>query len=123
MAKSSMGETPFSLVYGAEALIPMEVGEPTMRYFQKDEEANNEALLVRLDLLDEHRDLAHIRMVSQKQGMEIYYNRRANFYYFKVGDFVLRKVTENTRELKAGKLGPMWEGPYRVTIVVGKVSY
>nr|XP_033513762.1 uncharacterized protein LOC117278394 [Nicotiana tomentosiformis] len=63
-AKSSMRETPFSLVYGVEALIQVEVGEPTMRYFRVDKEANNEALLVRLELLDERRDLVHIRMVS-----------------------------------------------------------
>ncbi|XP_019264057.1 PREDICTED: uncharacterized protein LOC109241740 [Nicotiana attenuata] len=32
-AKSSMGKTPFSLVYGAESLILVEVREPTLRYF------------------------------------------------------------------------------------------
>nr|XP_009620282.1 uncharacterized protein LOC104112143 [Nicotiana tomentosiformis] len=46
MAKSSTCETPFSLVYGAIALIPVEVGEPTLRYFQANEEANNEAIWV-----------------------------------------------------------------------------
>ncbi|XP_075100706.1 uncharacterized protein LOC142176591 [Nicotiana tabacum] len=61
-AKSSMGETPFSLVYGAEALNPVEIGELTLRYFQANEEANNEAMLVNLKLLDEPRDLAHIKM-------------------------------------------------------------
>nr|XP_009587671.1 uncharacterized protein LOC104085360 [Nicotiana tomentosiformis] len=61
-AKSSTGETPFSLIYGEEALIPVEVGEPTMRYFRADEETYNKALLVKLELLDERRDLAHIRI-------------------------------------------------------------
>ncbi|XP_019259750.1 PREDICTED: uncharacterized protein LOC109237819 [Nicotiana attenuata] len=40
-AKSSTAETPFSLVYGAEALIPIEVGVPTLRYYQANEELNN----------------------------------------------------------------------------------
>lgn len=31
-AKSSTGATPFLLVYGAEALISVEVGEPSIRY-------------------------------------------------------------------------------------------
>ncbi|XP_070049792.1 uncharacterized protein [Nicotiana tomentosiformis] len=123
MAKSSTGETPFFLVYGAEALIPVEVGEPTLRYFQVDEESNNESMLINLELLEEHMDLARVRMVAQKQRMERYYNRRANFRYFKVGDLVLRKVTQNTRELNAGKLGPMWEGPYRISAITGKGSY
>ncbi|XP_070054946.1 uncharacterized protein [Nicotiana tomentosiformis] len=83
-AKSSIGETLFSFVYGAEALIPVEVGEPTLRYFQASEETNNEVMLVNLELLDEYRDLEQIRMAAQKQRMERYYNRRANLRYFKV---------------------------------------
>ncbi|XP_019262735.1 PREDICTED: uncharacterized protein LOC109240536 [Nicotiana attenuata] len=69
-AKSSKGETPFSLVYGAEPLIPVEVGEPTLRYFQADEESNNEAILINLELLEETRDLAHVRMATQNQRMK-----------------------------------------------------
>nr|XP_016507139.1 PREDICTED: uncharacterized protein LOC107824846 [Nicotiana tabacum] len=74
VAKSSTGETPFSLVYGTEALIPVEVGEPILRYFQASEKANNEAMLVNLELLDERRDLARVRMAAQKQRMKRYYN-------------------------------------------------
>ncbi|XP_070046738.1 uncharacterized protein [Nicotiana tomentosiformis] len=92
MAKSSTGETPLSLVYGVEALIPVEVGEPTLRYFQGSEEANIEAMLVNLELLDECRDLAHVRMAAQKQRMERYYNRRAKLRYFKVGDLFLPQL-------------------------------
>nr|XP_033512230.1 uncharacterized protein LOC117276916 [Nicotiana tomentosiformis] len=121
--KSSKGEKPFSLIYDTKALIPVEVGEQTLRYFRADEESNSEALLVKLELLDELRDLAHIRMVAQKQMMERYYNWRSNLGYFKVGDLVLRKVTQNTQEINVGKLGPTWEGPYRVSAVTGKGSY
>ncbi|XP_075080536.1 uncharacterized protein LOC142166030 [Nicotiana tabacum] len=123
MTKSSTKKTPFSLVRGAEALILVEVGEPTSRYFHVDKETNNEALLVKLELLDESRDLAHIRMVAQKQRMESYYNQRSNLRYFKVGDLILRKVTQNTRELNGRKLGPTWKGLYRFSVVIEKGSY
>ncbi|XP_075095361.1 uncharacterized protein LOC142173634 [Nicotiana tabacum] len=103
-AKSITGETHFSLMYGAQALIPVEIGEPTLRYLQADEETNNEAMLINLELLEECRDLAHVRMAAQKQRIERYYNQRTNLRYFKVGDLALRKVTKNTRELNAGKL-------------------
>jgi hypothetical protein len=33
---------------------------------------------------------------------------------FKVGDLVLRKVTLATKDPAQVKLGPTWEGPYRV---------
>lgn len=55
--------------------------------------------------------------------MERYYNLRDNIYYFKVGDLALRKVTQSTQEINVGKLGPTWEGPYRVSSVTGKGSY
>nr|XP_016484547.1 PREDICTED: uncharacterized protein LOC107805081 [Nicotiana tabacum] len=37
--KTSMEKTPFSLVYGAEALIPVDIGEPSTRYTQATEES------------------------------------------------------------------------------------
>ncbi|XP_070050881.1 uncharacterized protein [Nicotiana tomentosiformis] len=43
-------------MYGAEALILVEVGEPTLRYFQADKESNNEAMLINLELLEERKD-------------------------------------------------------------------
>ncbi|XP_070048808.1 uncharacterized protein LOC142173727 [Nicotiana tabacum] len=106
-----------------EALIPVEVGEPTLRYFQADEESNSEAMLINLELLEGRRELAHVRLATQKQRMEQYYNQRTNLHYFKVGELVLRKVTQNTRELNAGKLGSIWEGPYRISTITDKGSY
>ena len=38
--KNSTGETPFMMVYGAEAVLPIEMYEPTLRVMLYDEEAN-----------------------------------------------------------------------------------
>ena len=35
-----------------------------------------------------------------------------------MGNLVLRKVFENTKEWKAGKLGANWEGPYKIVEVI-----
>ncbi|XP_059285926.1 uncharacterized protein LOC132039466 [Lycium ferocissimum] len=64
-AKSSTGETPFSLVYGAEALIPVKFGTLSPRYNRAEEQPNTEATLVQLDFLEGHRDLAYVRMIAQ----------------------------------------------------------
>ncbi|XP_070052200.1 uncharacterized protein [Nicotiana tomentosiformis] len=123
IAKTSMGETPFSLVYGAEALIPVEIGEPSMRYTHLTEEANKEEMRVNLDLLEERREASLIRMAAQKQMIERYYNRKANLRYFKIGNFVLKKIFRSTKAANAGKLSPNWEGPYRVKGIDGKGAY
>ena len=36
---------------------------------------------------------------------------------FALGDLALRKVLGNTKNLAWEKLGPNWEGPYRITSV------
>ena len=38
-------------------------------------------------------------------------------------DLVLRKVLGNTKNPAWGKLGPNWEGPYRITSVAGIGAY
>ena len=40
-----------------------------------------------------------------------------------MNDLVLRKVFENTREWKAGKLGANWEGPYMISKIIKPCVY
>ena len=40
-----------------------------------------------------------------------------------VGDLVLRKVVGSAKNPAWGKLGPNWEGPYRITSVAGIGAY
>ncbi|XP_070005050.1 uncharacterized protein [Nicotiana sylvestris] len=114
---------PFSLVYGDEALILVEIGEPSTRYTQAAEELNEEEMRINLDLIEERRETTLIRMAAQKQIIEQYYNRKAHVRYFKIGDFVLKKVFQSTRAANAGKLNPNWEGPYKIRGIVGNGAY
>nr|GEW17653.1 hypothetical protein [Tanacetum cinerariifolium] len=54
-------ETPFSLTYRAKAVIPVEIGMPTLRTVKVDMIKNNEALGVNLDLLEEKREQSAIQ--------------------------------------------------------------
>ena len=36
---------------------------------------------------------------------------------------MLRKVLRNTRDPAMGKLGPTWQGPYKVTSIAGVGAY
>jgi hypothetical protein len=42
---------------------------------------------------------------------------------FEVGDLVLRKVTIATKNHTQGKLGPNWEGPYKVIEIHRRGTY
>nr|XP_016496214.1 PREDICTED: uncharacterized protein LOC107815202 [Nicotiana tabacum] len=122
-AKTSTGETPFSMVYRAEALISMEISETSIRHVQATENSNDEELRVNLDLLEGRGETSLIRMSAQKQVIERYYNRKARLRFFKVGDFVLKKVFQSTKTANSGKLNPTREGPYRVREVAAKGAY
>ncbi|XP_071713010.1 uncharacterized protein [Rutidosis leptorrhynchoides] len=63
-SKAEQGETPFSLVYGTEAVIPAEICVPTQRIMEFDIEANFEALRDNLNLLEERRLMAAIRLIT-----------------------------------------------------------
>uniref|UniRef100_A0A803LIM7 RNase H type-1 domain-containing protein n=1 Tax=Chenopodium quinoa TaxID=63459 RepID=A0A803LIM7_CHEQI len=103
--RTATGQTPFSLVYGCEAVLPAEVTTPTARYGLLTPERNNEKLSHDVDTIEERRDLAYIRMTTYQQMVARSFNKNVKARIFKVGDWVLRKVFQNTREINAGKLG------------------
>ncbi|GJY82466.1 reverse transcriptase domain-containing protein [Tanacetum coccineum] len=113
MKKTSNGETPISLTYGTEAVIPAEIGMPTHRTSNVNEKTNDQELRLNLDLLDERREIASIKEARYKQQVEKYYNKKVRHVQFKMGEFVLRR-NEASRAANTGKLGPTWEGPYKV---------
>ncbi|GJV96892.1 reverse transcriptase domain-containing protein [Tanacetum coccineum] len=122
MIKSSNGETLFSLTYGTEAVIPAEIGMPTLRTAEVDLVQNNEALEINLDLLEEKREQAAICEAKSKAKIEKYYNSKVRGASFKPGDLVYLNNDANHAE-DTGKLGPKWEGPYEVMEALGKGAY
>ena len=58
--RRSTGETPFSLTYGAEAVIPLETGFPTTRTSSFNPKDNDEQLTRNLDLIEEKREDAMV---------------------------------------------------------------
>ncbi|GJT34301.1 reverse transcriptase domain-containing protein [Tanacetum coccineum] len=119
MIKSSNGETPFSLTYGTEAVIPAEIGMPTLRTAEVDLTKNDEALEINLDLIEEKREQAAIQEAKSKAKMEKYYNSKVRSTSFRPGDMVYRS-NDASHAKDGGKLGPKWEGPYEVTESLGK---
>ncbi|GJY87176.1 reverse transcriptase domain-containing protein [Tanacetum coccineum] len=122
MIKSSNGETPFSLTYGTEVVIPVEIGMPTLRTVEVDMIKNNEDLGINLDILEERREQAAIQEARSKAKMEKYYNVKVRSTSFRPGDFVYRN-NEASHAEDGGKLGPKWEGPYEVMEALGRGAY
>ncbi|GKA33078.1 reverse transcriptase domain-containing protein [Tanacetum coccineum] len=105
MIKSSNEYTQFSLTYGTEAVIPAEIGMPTLRITKRDIAQNDEALEINLDLLKERKEQAEIRKARSKEKMEKYYNSKVRNTSFKPGDLVYRN-NDASHAKDSGKLSP-----------------
>ncbi|GJU91484.1 reverse transcriptase domain-containing protein [Tanacetum coccineum] len=120
--KVSTGDTPFSLVYGTEAVIPAEIGMPTIRTAEVNVATNDDERRIDLDILEERREQAAIREEKAKLQMKGYYDAKVRGVSFRPGDFVYR-ANDASHVEDTGKLGPKWEGPYEVTEALGKGAY
>nr|XP_009400993.1 PREDICTED: uncharacterized protein LOC103985108 [Musa acuminata subsp. malaccensis] len=112
--KTPMGESPYNLTFGTEAILPSEVAVPTPRTAGYNEETSGEGVRSNLDLLEEKRADAHRKTLSYKRAVARVYNRRVRPRLIKLEDLVLRKVEVSHPTRVRGKLAPKWEGPYRV---------
>jgi len=118
--RRSTGQTPYSLAYGIEAVIPIQKELPTIRTEHFDETNNDTALSNDLDLAEEKRDRARVKLAAYQQEVAKGYNKTVRLRTFCPDDLVLKKVTDKN---KKKKLMPNWDGPYRVVKKVGKGAY
>uniref|UniRef100_A0A2N9F3W1 Uncharacterized protein n=1 Tax=Fagus sylvatica TaxID=28930 RepID=A0A2N9F3W1_FAGSY len=121
--RKSTNETPFALAFGVEAVIPLEIGMPTIRTTEFAVQTNEDNLRRDLDLVEERRELAVVRLAAYQQRLKREHNKNVKTRTFRIGDLVLRKVMANTRRPNEGKLGPNWEGPYKVLSQAGHGAY
>ncbi|GFS37978.1 hypothetical protein Acr_00g0055000 [Actinidia rufa] len=116
------GKTPYSMVFGTESVILVEIGMPSFRTSKFDNESNEAELRLNLDLLEERREKAELRQAAYKCQVAKYYNQRVKHRSFLPGNLVLRRVTLSTKEPNAGKLSPTWEGILITVIDVANIK-
>jgi len=118
--QSTTGETPFSLAYESDAMIPVEIQESSPRFQSFVAEESNEERRVNLDLLDEVREEARIKAEAVKRRMEHKHSSKLKPRHFQVADLVMRKAHPYQLE---NKMSPKWTDPFRVTEVLGNGAY
>ena len=111
------------MTYGAEAVIPLESGFPTMRSSAFTSDGNNELLKRNLDLIEEQWENARVQLAYYRHKLKQGYDMRVKLRPLAPGDLMLGKVVGNTKNPAWEKLGPNWEGPYRITSVAGIGAY
>ena len=121
--RKSTEEAPFSMTYRAETIIPLETGFPTSRTSSFNLSDNDEQLTKSLDLIEEKRENAMVQLAYYQQKLKQGYDANIKLRPLTLGDLVLRKVVGTAKNPAWGKLGPNWEGPYRITSEAGIGAY
>ena len=106
------------MVYGAEAVLPSDLlhNAPRVELFSENEaeQARQDAV----DLLEEEREMALIRLTIYQQDLRRFHARNMRGRAFQEGDLVLR-----VDQQKPHKLAPTWEGPFIITRVLHNGAY
>ena len=92
--RRSTGETPFSMTYRAEAVIPLETGFPTLKTSSFCSSSNNELLEKSLDLIEERREREMVQLAYYQHKLK---NAKVKLRPLVPGDLVLRKVLGTTK--------------------------
>ena len=122
--KSATGFTPFRLVYGVEAILPIECEIPSLKIVVEllpNTSAEEEHLLY-LMRLDETWNDATLVIEAQKKCVKAQYDNHVKPRIFSEGDLVLL-YEQDQDMLGAGKFEAMWWGPYIVQRVLEKGAY
>ena len=121
--RAPTGETPFKLAYGIEAIIPTEVHMAHHRVIKYKDEENEEQLRLNLDLIKQVRMDVEQRTARYKNLIARQYDAMVKPKCFNIEDPILKRVSLATKNPAYGKLGPNWEGPYRVINCKRQGSY
>nr|XP_033517118.1 uncharacterized protein LOC117281389 [Nicotiana tomentosiformis] len=104
------------VVYGTEAVIPIEVEIISLRVIQEAKLDDAEWIRVRqkhLMLIDEKRMDAICHGLIYQNRMASAFNKRVKPRQFTPGNLVMKKIFPHQKEAK-GKFIPNWQGPYVV---------
>jgi ribonuclease HI/transposase InsO family protein len=114
------GLTPFFLVYGAEAVFPMDLdyGSPRVNAYQEGQ--NQRDREDALDSIDEARNVAVLHSEKYQQSLRRYQANKVRPRDLNKGDLVLRLRQKNEGR---HKLTPPWEGPYIIAEVLKPGTY
>ena len=114
--RTSTGATPFSLVYGMEAVLPVEVQIPSLRVLMDVKLQEAEWVRTRyeeLSLIEEKRLAAICHGQLYQQRMKRAFDRKVRPRVYHVGDMVLKRILPPQND-RRGKWTPNYEGPFVV---------
>lgn len=100
MSRTMMGKTPFMLIFGMEVAVPIEVCLPSHSVLNFDSPKRDLIRRLDLDLVEEVREHATLRVATYPQKTARFYNKMVKSSTLKEGDHLLKKVIQKGNNLE-----------------------
>ena len=116
--------TPFQLVYGQEAILPIELELPSLRIAINERLGLIESLEARINMLeklDETRSQAYLNTAAIQKWRKSYYDSKMKDKKITPTDFVL--LYDNRFQKFPKKFRLHWLGPYKVRVMHANGSF
>jgi hypothetical protein len=114
------GTSPYFMVYGAEAVLHVDIAFRSPRVENFDKDRSDEAHELEVNCSEERRLDSYVRTSKYLVVLRRYYNRNVKERLFVVRDLVLKW---KTNQEGMHKLSSPWEGPFEVIEVTRSTSY
>jgi hypothetical protein len=113
-SKISIGTSPFKLVYGTEAIFPVQLALPVAKFLQEAEEEPNDLTRRIHDLVQLQQDREQLldRTELHQQMIKRNFDKKTKSDIFKAGDMVLKWDAARQEKGKHGKFEALWTGPF-----------
>jgi hypothetical protein len=118
--------SPFELVYGQEAVLPVEISLNDVRFAKQNDLTFGDYCNSMMDSIDEVTDKRVTTLVEiEKDKIMVTkaYNKKVKTKSFQVGHVWKTVLPLRNQDRKFGKWSPSWEGPYKVTQVMFGNTY
>jgi hypothetical protein len=118
--RTPTGATPYSLVYGMEAVLPIELEVPSLRVMIENEINEADWLSDRfseLMLFDERRLRALYHIQGYQRRIARAFNKKVKSRDLIEGDMVVKEIRAPIFDPR-GKFRPKWAGPYIIKTIL-----
>ena len=110
--QASLKQSPFYLFFGREPILPTELAtDRRYRYTEDDGQAYSQQWHKAFEIAKNH-------LLKAQSKQKSYYDEGSKIKLYKLNDLVLLKAAETP-----GKFNNRWEGPFRITKILSKLTY